>query len=840
MAVNWVVGPPGAGKTHVATEVACAAAAAGRRVRWLGLPTQRAHVLRRLVRAGPLLGVEVVTLQQLAYAVLAADGAARHQLVGTARLALVAEALLARDGVLPTPGEASLFAAGIAEAKRYGLEPEALAGAAAGGARGVAGVAGEIERLADVYAAYERLKGDDLDYDDVRREAWRRTSAATTERIAALVGADVLVVDGMRELAPDDLAWLRRLADGVEVWVTASVAPPALVLADAASVRVLEARPNDVVVWRFDNTVAEVRGVLRALARDLAQGIDPRDLAVVAPPGTARALRALAGEFDVALSEEAPRALVDVSLGRRLADLLDLPTHPTAGRLLAVPALAPIGRRALREGMTGVDAVSRLAAEEGLSDVWRDWQAALTPGADPLAWARRVVALAGDLVVEAEGLAAGGDATTEVSHRSVDGGAIARAQEAALRRAQEAARLTRAAVETVAGDGAEPVQDGGFRAWWLALLRASSLRERPRPGVALLSPAEAAGRRFRRAYVLSAVAGAYDAGEREDYFVPEDGRTPFAVLARTRGLGGGPGELPLRYRGLDPLVRSELRARADEVVLSHADGDRAGPLRPDEALLGRAAGERPPDVATSSRLEARTSMPFSAVDDVTEGGRIGVEGLRRAHECAFRVWAAPLAEDDPRAPWPVRARRALTAAETLTPERQQALAALDPGLTPWLVRHEAELGRLRYGVRIEDGPDGSSARLDAVARHPDRVRIVRFVLPDEDPRDLLRPDRRWSELWAADVLRRRYPRQASRVDVVAWPLGGDPIDLTPDGVDTRELETKRRRVRGDVESALQRWRAGPPRPRPGYRCGACPVIDVCRPSEVPHGDGSAA
>lgn len=830
MAVNWVVGPPGAGKTHVVAEVACAAAAAGRRVRWLGLPTQRAHVLRRLVEAGPLLGVEVITLQQLAYAVLAADGAARHQLVGTARLALVAEALLARDGVLPTPGEAALFAGAIAEAKRYGLEPEALATSASGGARGVAGVAGEIERLAEVYAAYERLKADDLDYDDVRREAWRRTSAAPTERVAALVGADVLIVDGIRELAPEDLGWLQRLSDGVEVWLTASLPPPEAVLAAAASLRVLEARPNDVVAWRFANTVAEVRGVLRALARDLAQGTDARDLAIVAPPGTIRALRALAGEFDVALSEETPRALVDLPLGRLLADVLELPTHPTAGRLLAVPALAAIGRRALREGMTGVEAVERLAAEEGLADTWHDWQTALTPGPDPLAWARRVVALAGDLVSEVE--ADDDERVPAVGSRSSDRGAVARAQEAALRRAQEAARLARAVLVTGGAEGVESAQDGGFRAWWLALLRASSLRERPRPGVALLSASQAAGRRFRRVYVLGAVAGAYDEGEREDYFVPEDGRAPFAALARDRWAGSHGTALPRRFRGLDPLVRAELRARADEVVLSHADGDRGGPLRPDEVLLGRAAGDPPPEIATSSRLEAREGVPFEAVDDVVVAGRVGVEGLRRAHECAFRVWAAPLIDDDPRSPRPARARRALTASDTLTPERQAALAATDRWLAPWLARHEADLGRLRFGVRLDDGREGPSVRVDAVAREAGVVRIVRFLLPGEDPRDVLRPDRRWSELWAADVLRRRYPRQAPRVDVVAWPLGGDALVLTPDGVDTRELEPKRRRVRREVEAAWERWRSQPPRPSPGFRCGSCPVIDVCRPSEA--------
>ncbi|MDF1522813.1 MAG: hypothetical protein P1P87_08345 [Trueperaceae bacterium] len=823
MGLSWCIGPPGSGKTAAAVAVARAAAVAGRRVRWVALPTQRAAVLRRLVADGPLLGVEVVSLQQLAYAVATAAGAAQPQIVGTARLALVAEALLERDGVLPTPGEAGLFAAAIAEAKRHGLGPADVARLAAGGSRDVAGVAGEIERWHDVFAAYERLKGAQLDYDDVRREARARSEATAAERLPALVGADVVVVDGLRELAPDDLAWLRRLAAGVDVWASAVLAPPAALLAHAVDVERLPPRPVEVATWRFPNTVAEVRGVLRALARDLAEGHDPRDLAVVAPSGAARALRALAPEFGVELSEEAPRALVDAPFGRLLADLLELPTHPTAGRLLAVPALAAVGRRALAEGLTGPEAAARLADQEGLGDAWRAWRTALTPSGDPLGWARQVVALAGDL--------AGGDDAER-----------ARAQEAALRRAQEAARLARAALATPATAAGGDVDDGGFRAWWLALLRSSTLRERPRPGVALLSAAQATGRRFRRAYVVGAVAGTYDAGEHEDYFVPEDARVPIDALlaARAAGgagaaagqaLGGARVALPRRYRGLDPLVRDELRTRAGQVVLTHADGDRGGPLRPDAALLGAPHGDPPPEVPTSSALEARRGVAYVAGFDLADGGEASVEDLRRAQECAFRAWAAPLLDDDPRAPWPARARRALTRAPQLDADRRAELAAQAPALAPWLERYASDLERLRYGVRL-GVPHGPSVRLDAVGREGDLVRVVRFTLPDEDPRAVARPDLRWAELWAVDLLRSRYPRQAARVELVAWPLGGEPVVLTPDGVDAGDWPRKRARVEGEVAAAWTRWRAGPPRPNPGHRCRSCPLVDVCRPTQT--------
>ena len=839
MPLTWWLGPPGSGKTEAVAAHARAAAADGARVRWVALPAQRAAVLRRLVHAGPVVGIEVVTVQQLASALASAGPADAEsamaapegpQIGGTARLALVAEALLASSGHVPTPGEASLFAAAIAEAKRHGLDPAAVAHLADAGARAVAGVAGEIERLAVAFEAYERLKGDQRDYEDVRRAARARAAAASAAALPDLVGAAVLIVDGLRELAPDDLAWYRDLARGLDVVATAAIEPPAAVLAEGAAVHRLGPRPNRVEAWRYPNTVAEVRGVLRAVARDLAEGLDPRDAVVVAPPGAARALRALAPEFGVDLSEEAPRALVDVPLGRLLADLLELPAHPTAARLLAVPDLAVVGRRALAEGLAGPEAIGRLAEEVGAADAWRDWSEALAdPGGDPLAWARRVVALAGDL--------AGGEASER-----------ARAQEAALRRAQEAARLARAAAPTlgagpardgearVLGAPSGPAADGGFRDWWLALLRASSLRERPRPGVALVAPARVAGRRFGRAYLVGAVAGAYDAGEREDYFVPEDARAPLDELLAS--VGGARPALPRRYRGLDPHLRTELRARGDVVVITHADGDRGGPLRPDEALLGAAHGAAPPAIATSSALEAGPSVPFAAGFDVLEGGEATVETLRRAQECAFRAWAAPLVDEDPRAPWTLRARRALTSEPELHAARRAALAAQAPALAPWLERHADALARLRFGVRLE-APDGPSVRLDAVERVGGAVRLIRFTVPDEDPRSIARPDLRWTELWAADLLRDRHPRQAPRVELVAWPLGGDPVSLTPEGVDAGGWPSKRARVRANVEAAWARWRNEPPRPRPGFRCRSCPVVDVCRPEQLRGREGAA-
>ncbi len=798
MAWRWVVGGPGAGKTERAVAAARRAAAEGRRVAWVGLPAQRDQALRRLVADGPLLGVEFLTFQQLALLQLGRANRLRPQILATARLALVAEALAERFGALPTPGEASLFTRAIAEAKRHGHGSDRLAELAAGLGSG----AGETARLAEVFAGYERLKGEAWDDDDVRAAAQAAARGASPEALRGWLPADLLVVDGWREVPPADLAWLRAIAGAADVVVTSATEPPAGWVAGAAIERLAD-RPVRLDAWRFANPVAEVRWVLRAVARDLAEGVDPRDVAVIAPPGAARALTALAGEFGVALADEAPRALVDLPFGRVLVDLLELPEHPTAGRLLAVPALSELGRRALAEGLTGREAIGRLAADAGLVAAWDDWLAALTPAEDGPAWAREVVALAADLLLGAgAATAAGGGATVA----DASAAAVARAQEAALRRAQEAARLA-------TGEG--------FRAWWLALLRASSLRERPRPGVALIEPRRAAGRRFRRAYLVGAVAGAYDLGEREDYFVPEEARLPSAALDGASDAG-----LPRRYRGLDAAWRAELRARADHVTVTHADADRGGPLRADEALLGAARGARPPDLPSASALEVFAAQPFEALGASEAGGPTTVETLRRAQECAFQAWAAPLADPDPRGPWARRARRALTSEDPWSDDRAAALAAEFPLLAGWLAAQRDALARLRYGVRLRG--EGTEARLDAVERDGTRVTIVRFLLPGDEALAPVRPDLRWNELWAADLLRRRHAATCKRVDVVAWPLGGEPRLLTPDGVDAPALAARRRQLRRTVSEARDRWAAGPPRPSPGYRCVTCPVADLCR------------
>src|SRR5690606_9439264 len=131
----------------------------------------------------------------------------RPLVVGTARIVLVAEAFARATGALPSPGEAKLFAAAIAEAKRYEVAPQALGSLAEDA---------ELERLERVYAAYEEALAGRWDYDDVRSRAARlveapglaATLASSRARTAAGLPA-VVVVAGWRALGALVLRVLR-------------------------------------------------------------------------------------------------------------------------------------------------------------------------------------------------------------------------------------------------------------------------------------------------------------------------------------------------------------------------------------------------------------------------------------------------------------------------------------------------------------------------------------------------------------------------------------------------------------------------------------------------------
>lgn len=762
--MNLLVGPPGSGKTTRLLGVALAAAGAGKRVWWVGLPSQRAYVYTRATQAGAVLGLEFMSSQQVYYRLLAAALKLKPLLVGTGRMALVGEALKLLHNELPAPGEARLFTRAVAEAKRFGLEPHTVPLSDSEGAR-----------LREVFRTYEQIKGERWDYDDFRREAFILASQTLVKP-----EAEVIIVDGFREVGPLELGLYDALSRQTLLWLSLPQTPPGLSATETLPERV----SSHTVVYRAANPVAEARWVLRALKRDLAEGADPLSLAVILPEREVRAFAVLADEFGVPLMDETPKALADSPGGRLLLDLLELPDYPTPSRLLAIPELVPLANAALRRNLAGREALTLLAKEVGLERPLSLWLGRLETPQGELAWARELL-----------------DSLPELTKRPPDGG-WERFREHALERAKEAAQLA---------------QGAQFRAWWGALLQETAVFERPRGGVALLTPTLASGRRFGRVYLLRALEGAYSAGEREDYFTPEEARCELEGVHARFGL-------PKRFGGRDPLLLQELKTRADEVIVSYPEADQGGPRVPELALTG---GAQPLSVLPAgSSLEAGERFRFVAALTPVTRRSASVAQLSAFDRCAFAYWAGRFRPRE--RVWWRELVRDLRRLERLNGARLEALRRDYPDAAPWLSEVEATLAPLTFGYTLSGLEDGPHATLDAIGRSGDVYRVYTFAEPGSvggaaAAKSFVEQTGRLHELWAAAQL---LEGGAACVHLYIWPVLGLPVAVYEDGV---RRPTRAMRSRQAQAARLHdRFLSGEVTPKPGFVCRECRVFDLCR------------
>ena len=522
-----------------------------------------------------------------------------------------------------------------------------------------------------------------------------------------------------------------------------------------------------------------------------------------------RAFAVLADEFGVPLMDETPKALADSPGGRLLLDLLELPDYPTPSKLLAIPELVSLANAALRRNLGGREALTLLAREVGLEGPLLLWLGRLETPQDELAWARELL-----------------DSLPELTKRPPEGG-WDRFREHALERAKEAAQLA---------------QGAQFRAWWGALLQETAVFERPKGGVALLTPTLASGRRFARVYLLRALTGAYSAGEREDYFVPEEARHELGEAHARFGL-------PKRFGGRDPLLLQELKTRADEMMISYPEADQRGPRVPELALTG---GAQPLSaLPAGSPLEAGQRFRFvAALTPVTRRGA-SVKQLSAFDRCAFRFWAERFT---PRgSSWWRDLVRELRGLERLNGARLEALRRGYPDAAPWLGEVEATLTPLTFGYTLtghgsgyEDGPH---AYLDAIGRSGDEYRVYTFVEPGsvEDAAAAKRfaeQTGRLHELWAAAQLLEGGRGVRSPLPVAgAGPSGGslrrrgaaaytgDALTAGAGGASPHPL----RGGRGDAQTGLRLPRVRGLRPLPRRYAVSSTVALV---TDVHHGSDS--
>ena len=624
-----------------------------------------------------------------------------------------------------------------------------------------------------------------------------------------------MVVDGFREIGPLELRIYKALSKHTDVWLSLPYAPPneqATYRIDNTEVsRIMgyetmvyrthntEAlafatftRASQISYYRSPNPVSESRWILRSLKKDLAQGLDALDIAVILPEREVKAFMSLADEYGVPLMDETPKALADTIHGRLLLDLLELPDYPTASKLLAIPELSSLANEALNKGVGGLEAINVLAAELNLGAVWQKWFNVLQGAEDdPVAWAEQILETTLPELKK--------DLLKDLSWDAF--------KKQALQRAKEASSL---------GKGAS------FRAWWGALLQETFMFDQPKGGVALVTSTLVSGRQFKKAYLIHAVEGAYSVGEDEDYFIPEEQR--FSIDITFAKLG-----LPKRFLGRDQSLYAELLSRAQEMVVTFPEADQGGPLVTEVGLVDISKVERLPALPAASRLELASESSYHANVKFLNHGSVSLQKLQRYDQCAFRYWAEERIETENDLPWWRNLLDEMRDYKRLNTARFDVLKGRYPEAAVWLNDYASKVETLQFGETI--APDGQDFRayIDGVVRSGSEIHFYRFVEPGsiktmDEAADYI--DNRWNELWAAGYMLGRFKGRITKVQVWLWSVLGEPFAAFDGGITYVWKRIQNRQEK--INTAYERFASGDTLPKPGFHCRECGVFDVCR------------
>ncbi len=769
--MNLLIAPAGSGKTTYLMDLARASTKKNKRVWWVGLPSQRNHIYRKATEKGSLLGLEFLSQQQVYYRLLAAAQKLQPLLVGTGRVALVGQALLNYHNELPSPGEARLFTQAIAEAKRFGLNYDELEPKD-----------DESERFKLIFREYERLKDKQWDYDDFRSETLNLLSSKEFT-----LEADLIIVDGFREIGPLELDIYKALAQSIELWLSLPECPP-----HSKATKSLDNSHNEIELesYRATNPINEARWVLRSLKRDLAKGFSPLDLAVVMPQRNVKAFLSLADEYDLPIMNEVPKALADTAGGALLLDLLELPDYPTASKLLAIPELQGLAQEALKQGVAGREALTVLAKELSLEKVWQKWLKDLEiQDGEPLAWAEQTVTRIIPEIL--------GDSLPKnwLEHSQL-----------MLERAKEASFI-----------GKEGIH---FRAWWAGLIQETFPFEKPLGGIALLNAKLVSGRRFKKVYLIHAIESSYTVGEHEDYFLTEEHRKPLKEVFASFGL-------PKRFLGRNDLLFKELLTRGDEIIVTYPEADQGGPLVRELALTGKETPPRLPNVPAGSYLELSGQASYEADFSKLKFDEVTIEKLRLFDKCAFKFWAEDLLETKEKYPWWLSLLNDLRKLKQLNKARLEILKSDYPEAALWLNEYSSELLKLSFGIYLPEKSD-PKAFVDAALRKGPEIDLFKFTAPEnisdsKEAEDYF--NNRWNELWATGHLLQGYQGKVKKVRLFVWNILGEPVEAF-NGIDFiwRRILTKQRKVK----ESFRQFSQGDVLPKPGFICRECSVFDMCR------------
>lgn len=769
-----ISGPHGSGKSTFLYERARTALAQRRRVSYVTLPHARAHALRKLAKhGGGGIGLEVLHFQQLYTRILAQAGRLNTPVDLMQRVALVGRALGHLMGAVPSPGEAGLFARAIAELKRYGLSPEQLP----------AGIDPEVDRLREVYERYEALKGDAQDPDDRRNLAG---SLVTEQKPKDL---DLLLVDGFRELAPAEVSFLEKLsASGIEVLVTIPEPIPG-----HPSTETFEDPRVRRDYFVHANPIEEARWILKKAKSLVLDGADPNDIAIIVPDALLPVYLLYSGDAGIPVNDESRRSLQDLPEGRLLHSLLTLPDNPDPSVLQHVPGLERLAEAVFLAGVSGSEAISKLAEETGHLAELENLVSTMEPHGEPDEWVRGVISRFPELAQSPwnESLAAAGFEAINLLGES-------------------------------AGKNPEVL-----RTWWAAMLGFVNVRQRAHPGITITTPNMLGGRRYDHAFVAYAVAGAYQAHAGEDYFLAD--ATPFRVHWEDAFAKAG---LPFRIRNQTNSLWAEVAASGAHTTISYPRASAGGKLEPEPGIFNEAQASLATPLPPASKIEVdfpETPLELPRTGPVPLVSDVPAEDLRRFQECGWKYWLQKLgvrAKDSSPPAW-------VEALNTLAEQKRNG-KELDPTLLQTLGFKPDPEWEYHFWPTTE--LEGIMIRTHALAINSRNslAAILHFTVKPlgkadkEGARSIIR--KRWSEyLMAYKLLKDGYT-----VMIMVKPAGDGSVkayDMNPSDLDRPQkwpakTLTEKLALAKETKTRIPHSRLHPAA-NPGS-CRACPYRDVCR------------
>jgi ATP-dependent helicase/nuclease subunit B len=777
-----IIGPPASGKTTACIKRLHELTKNKQHVIWVGEPHQRERTIHRwLTEPGTILNARYFTYQQLYYRILQNHPNVKPLSSPGQTVAHTAQAIRTTLNRTPTPGETTLYQAGIRELKRLQPTKQSLKQLTRNN---------NITKLNEIHQTYQQITQHTWDRDDYR------TQTQQTLQTTPPTNLPTIIIDGIIDHDPADLRIINTLAEHTHIIITFEQEPTGLNVTHRKTTHPTPQQPPRTLA--FPNAVKEVRWVLRSVKADLAAGVAPHDVAIITAPELKSSFLALSRESGVPLHDATPKTLANTSAARLLTRLLRIPTNPEPMNLAAHPELRELSEIIHALNVTGSVAAEEVADGHGFGSVFRRVKSDLTPPDDVTeveAWIVKTLEL------------------LPVIDASLTGDSYAVIRGSIRQRGVEASTIA-------SGVSMLP--------WWehlLSLYRDPT--EHPR-GVGVHTVEEVVGLRFARVYFTQANAHQHRVAGGEDYFFSEELRSVPAASDK--------GSLPKRFRGLSNVVQRHALHRGDVVTVSFVTANQEGPTIANDAVVGDVS-----EVPLLPAANVREALGVKARRHVTRvvpvisvPVRVRGKTLETQVTCGFRARFEDLAGGSTRPAW-VELIGGVTRQPRLTVEVNDGLVKQFPMFAGWLRENFGFFSKFEFRHEIPLSPEVTVPVVTGLIHgslRGDRndISVMWFTNPEvTDVKKLA--DKVLSSWEKVAVIRALLTTHGfERVHVFVAPVGGVTQRVlsfaSVDGDDV--MNVNKVRTKPNFVPALNQFMAGDTTAKPGFHCRTCRVVDVCR------------